>query len=114
VLIRTWRTVRVVTTDRPRGAQFIEFVTCFSELVIRSAWVLGSGCKGFAGQSASKSRMVRGRRTVQSEPSDDPFFVGSYWRFELKFRMVRPTPVDSLPLARSFGYVLWFFDLCFR
>jgi hypothetical protein len=65
VLNRTWRTVREVTVDRPRGAQFIEFVACFFELVVRSAWVLGSGCKGFAGQSASKSRTVSGRRTVR-------------------------------------------------
>jgi hypothetical protein len=97
VLIRTWRTVREVTVDRPRGAQFIEFVVCLSELVVRSAWVLGFCCKGFAGQSARKSQTVSGRRTVRSEPSDGPFFVGSYWRFVLKFRTVRSILTDSLP-----------------
>jgi hypothetical protein len=65
--------------------------------VVRSAWVLGSGCKGFAGQSASKSWTVRGCRTVRSEPSDGPFFVGSYWRFGLKFRTVRSVLADSPP-----------------
>jgi hypothetical protein len=101
VLIRTWRTGREVTGDRLRGAQFIEFVTCFFELVVRSAWVLGSGCKGFVGQSASKSRTVRGRQTVRSEPSDGPFFVGSYWRFRLKFRTVRLVLADSPPPPRG-------------
>jgi hypothetical protein len=101
VLIRTWRTVREVTVDRPRGAQFIEFVTCFSKHVVRFAWVLGSCCKGFAGQSASKSRTVRWCQTVRSEPSDGPFFVESYWRIRLKFRTVRLVLADSPPPPRG-------------
>jgi hypothetical protein len=65
----------VVTAHRPRGAQFIEFVACFSELMVRSAWVFGSGCKGFAGQSASKSRTARfpwGATEVWAEILDGP------------------------------------------
>jgi hypothetical protein len=81
MLIRTWRTVREVSADRPRGAQFIEFITCFFQLVVRFTWVLGSRCKGFVGQSASVSRTVCEHRMVRSEPSDGSFFVVSYWRY---------------------------------
>jgi hypothetical protein len=114
VLIRTWWTVREVTTDSLRGAQFIEFVTCFFELVVRSAWFLGSCCKGFVGQSAGVRRSKVNRRMVR-------FSWGATWGSGWNFgwsapssRTVRPTLADSPPLARSFGYVSWFFDMCFR
>jgi hypothetical protein len=80
------------------GAQFVEFVTCFSELVVWSFELVDFCCKEFGGRSANKARIVR------SEPSDGPFFPMHYWRFGLHFwtvclclRTILLGPADSPP-----------------
>jgi hypothetical protein len=70
VSVRTWRTVRLVGANSPRGPKFVQFVACSCAFVVRSVGASVFGWERFRRLSASRSRTFRAAQ-VARRPSED-------------------------------------------
>jgi hypothetical protein len=100
--VRTWRTVRLVGTDSPRGASqpgVLLVRRVFLSAFILIHLVVCFGCTRFGGQSARRGRTVREERPDSPSSADGPrveggrsVIEGAVWWFGSCFRTVRRSP----------------------